>query len=1052
MKFAILHLSDIHIKTKSDFILGRADSIAAAIYPLLPEVAAVVVVITGDIAYGGQAEEYELASEFLKEILSKIKCQFSGTVKVVMVPGNHDGRFKASSNARNASIDYVLSKGEVAVDESMIAVCTELQDQYFAFEDKFLPSTEKTGDNLWKEVRLEIEGKTVCFSCINASWMSTVPETPGKLLFPIGRYEAVLNEPCDIRVAVMHHPLNWYGQSSYHAFRDACRTHFQIIFSGHEHTSSVYSIDDAKLGRSITIEAGALAPHHQSEGSSFLIASIDTELQKIANVTFLWTETMYAPENGLPLWDNYVDLPKKRTDGFEPSKRIRAQIEDIGATFTHPNVERISMSHLFVYPHLIDLDQEITTPQPIGAEILSSQIDGLGKVLIRGDEQYGKTTLLNRLFARHFEAGYIPLLISGKDLHGSTPEQFMRRILRAVGDQYGESSQVRYSQLGRERKILLVDDLDTPGVHADSLSRTLEFIDKHFDLVVIAVGDTFDMTELASVRASAVTKTFRHFRITGFGFELRSEIIKRWIRLGNDDGKTEFESRVHDAQTLIDSVIGKGLVPTSALSVLILLQTIETGQRSALANAGLAQYYEYMVRRALIDAKVKADELDEVINYLAGLAWMASQIPSQPMELAQLDEYTSDFSARYQKTELTARLDLLLRARILKKVGGSYLFRYPYIRYFFKAQYIATQIDDNPGLIEYVRRCCNHLYLSENANTILFVTHHLSSKWIIREIADVLGKLLTHVGPLDIIGDTVVFNRWVTETARIAVDVTDIESNNKRQLAKADRAVAQPEKEESCELSSINDLDFVGQVNLLFKTSEILGQILKNKYGSLDKTIKAELISELLKGPLRGVRIFIQTIIDEPDAIIKFIADRLKEKSPGTSREAADKHAQRFIFDSVGQIADSFITRQGEILGSPKLQDDISGVVGSNITYKLVKIASQLSYPNNIPHADIEFLSKELKNNVFGFRLLQGLAARHIYMFSVPFDERQRLAQAMQIDINTNKAIDLNSSGAKKISPGTKKYEPRTGRSLIMRMQSAYLARLKHDKDSDIAE
>ena len=67
-KLMLLHLSDIHIKTASDERLSRAQSIASATYPRLPEVHTVAIVISGDIAYSGTADQYALAVTFIEQI------------------------------------------------------------------------------------------------------------------------------------------------------------------------------------------------------------------------------------------------------------------------------------------------------------------------------------------------------------------------------------------------------------------------------------------------------------------------------------------------------------------------------------------------------------------------------------------------------------------------------------------------------------------------------------------------------------------------------------------------------------------------------------------------------------------------------------------------------------------------------------------------------------------------------------------------------------------------------------------------------------------------
>ena len=46
-----------------------------------------------------------------------------------------------------------------------------------------------------------------------------------------------------------------------------------------------------------------------------------------------------------------------------------------------------------------------------------------------------------------------------------------------------------------------------------------------------------------------------------------------------------------------------------------------------------------------------------------------------------------------------------------------------------------------------------------------------------------------------------------------------------------DKVANDAEPEHKAELASIKELDQLSQLNLLFKTSEILGQILKCRYG-----------------------------------------------------------------------------------------------------------------------------------------------------------------------------------------------------------------------------
>lgn len=66
MTALVLHLSDIHIKTSTDPILKRGKDIAASTFSSLPSASHVFIVVSGDIAYSGVKDEYNLAADFLQ--------------------------------------------------------------------------------------------------------------------------------------------------------------------------------------------------------------------------------------------------------------------------------------------------------------------------------------------------------------------------------------------------------------------------------------------------------------------------------------------------------------------------------------------------------------------------------------------------------------------------------------------------------------------------------------------------------------------------------------------------------------------------------------------------------------------------------------------------------------------------------------------------------------------------------------------------------------------------------------------------------------------------
>src|SRR5690606_30590030 len=87
----VLHLSDFHFRASTTWdastVLGRL-SVDIERQILQEGLAPDIIVLTGDIAYSGKAEEYDLARAWItKELLPAARV---GADRLVIVPGNHD--------------------------------------------------------------------------------------------------------------------------------------------------------------------------------------------------------------------------------------------------------------------------------------------------------------------------------------------------------------------------------------------------------------------------------------------------------------------------------------------------------------------------------------------------------------------------------------------------------------------------------------------------------------------------------------------------------------------------------------------------------------------------------------------------------------------------------------------------------------------------------------------------------------------------------------------------------------------------------------------------
>ena len=120
MKISILHLSDIHLKKETNSIFNKKEQLFNAIKNTIYDSTHLFIAITGDIAFSGLSEEYEIASELLLFLKSSLtKYQPECPIDFIIIPGNHDCDFSNESTVRDIVISEII-KDPNKINEEII--------------------------------------------------------------------------------------------------------------------------------------------------------------------------------------------------------------------------------------------------------------------------------------------------------------------------------------------------------------------------------------------------------------------------------------------------------------------------------------------------------------------------------------------------------------------------------------------------------------------------------------------------------------------------------------------------------------------------------------------------------------------------------------------------------------------------------------------------------------------------------------------------------------------------------------------------------------------
>lgn len=1000
----ILHLSDIHIKSASDPILTVAKKIATAAYEYARDARLLFIVISGDIAFSGAKGQYDLAAAFLKEIKANLEVELKCNVEFIVAPGNHDCNFNSSNGTRNILVELLANQNPPQVDDSIIESCLIVQSEFEEFREQ-IESVKPSGvDRLWSEYQYNVDGTEVIFDVLNISWISQLNENKS-LYFPIHRYSRREWRTADLRLLVFHHPLNWYAQAMYQPFRSFVRRMGNIVMTGHEHQGNVGINDDTESGKSAYLEGCVLQNEGTISDSCFYIVCIDLDGKQYKAVRVAWNGNLYAKvDDGS--WSSYRDLPAKENGLYSLQESFLDVLEDTGAYFWRGSRD-IALSDIYVYPDLSAQNFQDEREARISAQTLLQPKAIVGGVIISGDEKSGRSSLLHQLFRSYHQRGYFPVLIDARRLKNLAGDAIDEAIRSAVSEQYGPARVESFQQQPRSAKLLLVDNFDDSHVAIRSRSSALlKILETRFAQYVITVGEGFEIRELTEGDADGKPIKVRQYKLQPFGYVLRAKLIEKWFRLPGGDLRdaTEMAGLCDRAEKIMNSAMARGVIPSVPLYLLTLLQSIEGGHSGEFRESALGHYYQFLMSEALQKKKVKPDRLTEIFQYCTQLAWFFHLSKADELDQSDLRKFNESFCREWHTVDFRERLDLLTAARILTSRDERYSFRYPYVYYYFKGQYLSDNLS-SVQIREYISRCCSHLYVKDYANTVLFLVHHTNDDYVLQSIAEALRGLFRERAPITFIGDTGPIRNLIESAPKL------LYSGGKPEEHRIERSRVRDEleKEEPLLLDEqAGGLSLGCQLTMMSKTVQILGQVLKNQYSRIPRKRKGELLRDLFDAPLRAVADLVAYCETSPDVLINEIDQELRRRSKVSDDDKRRKIAKRVVAMVIEMCTWGLVMHAVEAVSSDDLKEDIHEAAQKNnsLAYRLIELAIELDSPKALPRRKIKELNRDVGQELVPSRLLRLAVLQRLYMFRTTENDMLWLNGELDFDMSVQRRMN----------------------------------------------
>jgi hypothetical protein len=669
-------------------------------------------------------------------------------------------------------------------------------------------------------------------------------------------------------------------------------------------------------------------------------------------------------------------------------------------TAAHFQKEKVFLDDIFVYPELDKFDSLREFEERINSEKLFKNLLDYPKIVISGKEQSGKTTMSKMLFKELRNKNFLPVYIHDKK------NLFKRKKLEnIISHSFSQQYEgISINEVDNKRIVPIIDDFHLAKNKEKHIKDLSEYANS-----IIFVDDIFDI----NIQDTNLIRSFTHFKIKEFNPTLRNELIKKWISL-TDKGNMDIDYKIIDKITdLINNILGRtigsGIMPSYPFFILSVIDTYDTFERPIEQEITSQGYcYQSLIYFYLRKKGVKNDDFDTYINFLTELAFYIYK--EKKYELSQ-DDFTTFMNLYSEKYYLQIEPDILLENLdpiVSSDSFSNYSFHHQYFYFFFVARYLADGSEDEEVKKE-IGNIMKNLHINENAYIAVFIAHHSRNTKILDEIKDIASSLFNKYKPATLTIDEVMFfddqEDIILEAVLPPADVT-AEKGRKERLIREDK-LEESEKDREQKNNDNNDILEI-ELRSAIKTVEVMGCIIKNRSGSLEKKKLEDTFKEAMNLYLRILSNFFELIKNEDGqkAMIDLISERLRkitDESEGELIQPSEEELKRLagiIFWNLSfLLVCGVINKIVQSLGYDKLTKIVNKVCDEIDTPAsfMVKLGISMWYEKNIQFKELEKKIKQKDFSKIARKTINLMIVNHCSLHQMSYADRQRIVNTLKI-------------------------------------------------------
>lgn len=533
-------------------------------------------------------------------------------------------------------------------------------------------------------------------------------------------------------------------------------------------------------------------------------------------------------------WTEIYDGIKRAVNAlrntFDPKSEF---VREISKTY-FVGRDPIVLRDVFVFPKL----SSYTSRRPdatMTERILSNRKDLTNEkqVLIHGSELSGKTTIARYLVLSLLDESSPVLLVDLNEI-GS------RSIDRILTETYYRQFSGDYDLWKQQpNKTLILDNLSSAGPSIEFLAGAVEQFDT---MVVTCASDVFHSFLADDERLV----NFISVAILPLTHVQQEDLIRKRMLLA-DKSDSVTDGRIDQLETDVNSIItSRRIVPRYPFFVLSILQTYETFLPDMQVTSYGYCYYVLIVTNLVKAGIPRTDDgIGASFNFAERLAFELQQTREAPGAF-DFQAFVAEYRNRFIIPD--AILSRLQHPEFgIISPDGRFRARYMY--YYFVGLFLSRNTQAYRSLIE---EMCDNVHRGRNYLTLLFIIHHTNEVWIVEEILIRIMCSFDSVRPATLSKqETVRFDEIVDDLSENILSDRDV-SAERRDIRGIRDAGDGHDVGDTLEQDGDTD-SFGSRCYRMLRSNGILGQVLRNKYGILERSRVEEIIETIADASLRVV-------------------------------------------------------------------------------------------------------------------------------------------------------------------------------------------------------